>query len=71
MHLIFEKGMRSGASYTSKRYSKSSNKYLTSYDRKKPTKYITYMDKNNLYGYAMSKRLPKNNIRIEILRNLD
>ena len=25
---------------------------------KKPAKYITYLDKNNLYSYAMSKSLP-------------
>lgn len=28
------------------------------YDPKKPTKYITYLDANNLYGWAMSKPLP-------------
>ena len=35
-----------------------SKKYLTSYDPKKPRKYITYLNKNNLYGYVMSKSLP-------------
>ena len=50
--------MRGGVSYISKRYSKANNKYLTSYDPKKPTKHITYLDKNNLYGYAMLKSLP-------------
>ena len=28
------------------------------YDTSKPTKYITYLDANNLYGWAMSKPLP-------------
>ena len=28
------------------------------YDASKPTKYITYLDANNLYGWAMSKPLP-------------
>ena len=34
MYLLFEKGMRRGASYISKRYSKPRNKYLKSYDPK-------------------------------------
>ena len=45
------------ASYIFKRYSKASNKYLTSYDPKKPTRYTIYLDKNNLYDYAMSNSL--------------
>ena len=39
-YLFFEKDVRVGASYISKRYSKANNKYLISYDPKKPTKYI-------------------------------
>ena len=27
---------------------------MQSYDNKKPTKYIAYLDANNLYGWAMS-----------------
>ena len=38
--------------------SRANSKYLTSYDFIEPTKYITNFDKNNLYGYAMSKSLP-------------
>ena len=38
----------------SNRYGKSNNRY----DASKPTKYITYFDANNLYGWAMSKPLP-------------
>ena len=39
MYLFFEKGMRSGVSYVSKRYSRAKSKCWTSYDPKKPTKY--------------------------------
>ena len=57
MYLFLEKGMRGGVSYFSKRYRKGNNKYLRSYEPKKPTKYITYLDKNNLYYNAMPKSL--------------
>ena len=39
---------------------KANNKYLKSYDNKKPTKYITCLHKNNLYNHPMSEFLPKN-----------
>ena len=58
MYLLFEKGMRGAVSYISKRYSKSNNKYLKSYDPKQESKDVTYLDANNLYGYAVSKFLP-------------
>ena len=28
------------------------------YNPSKPSKFITYLDANNLYGWAMSKKLP-------------
>ena len=34
IYLFFEKGVRGGVSYISKRYSKASSKYLKSYDLK-------------------------------------
>ena len=50
--------MRCGVSYISKRYSKTNNKYIKSYDPKQESKHIVYLDANNLYGYAMSQFLP-------------
>ena len=58
MHLFVEKGMRGGFSYTGKIYSKANNKYMEYYDSGKESKYITYLDANNLYGWAMSQYLP-------------
>ena len=58
MYIFFEKGMRGEISYISNRYSKPSNKYLKSYDPKLESKYIIYLDSNNLSGYAISKCLP-------------
>ena len=45
------------------RYSKVNNNYLKSYDPKKESKHIIYLDTNNLYGYAMSKFLPKSGFK--------
>ena len=58
MHLFIEKGMRGGISYIAKRHSKANNKYMKCYEQYKESKYITYLDANNLYGWAMSQYLP-------------
>ena len=57
-YLIIEKGLRGGISYIAKRYAKANNKYISDYDSKKPSTFITYLDMNNLYGWAMSEYLP-------------
>ena len=42
----------------SNRYGKANNPYMKSkYNENERTKYITYLDANNLYGWAMSKPL--------------
>ena len=58
MHLFIKKGMRGGISYISKSYSKANNKYMKCYDSSKESKFIIYLDANNLYGWAMSQYLP-------------
>ena len=50
---FIEKGFGGGISYIAKRYAKESNKYLNVYDPKKL--FIPYLDRNNLYGWAMSE----------------
>ena len=57
-HLFIEKGSRGGISYIAKRYAKANNKYMSDYDPEKPLTFITYLDKNNLYGCSMSEYLP-------------
>ena len=58
MHLFIEKAMRGGISYIAKGYSKANNKYMKSYYSSKESKFITYLDANNLYGWAMIQCLP-------------
>ena len=50
--------MRGGISYIANRYGKANNKYMKDYNEKAPSKYIMYLDANNLYGWAMSQYLP-------------
>ena len=62
MYLFIEKGLRGGISYIAKRYAKANNKYMKNYP-KKPSKFISYLDMNNFYGWAMSGYLPYGGFR--------
>ena len=62
MFQFIEKGMRGGVSYIANRYG-NANKYMKEYDEKAPSKYIIYLDANNLYGWAMSQYLPTGNFK--------
>ena len=60
MYKLIESGMRGGICMISKRFSQANNKYMGSdYDSSKPSKYILYLDANNLYGWAMKQSLPE------------
>ena len=68
-YLFIEKGLRGGISYIAKRYAKANNKYMNDYDPKKQSTFISYLDMNNLYGWAMSEYLPYE--RFKWLKNID
>ena len=63
MFQFIEKGLRGGISYIANRYGKANNKYMKDYNKDEPSKYIMYLDANNLYGWAMSQYLPAGGFR--------
>ena len=69
IYLFIEKGSRGEISYIAKRYAKANNKYMCDYDSNKQSTFITYLDKNNLYGWSMNEYLPYG--EFEWLKNVD
>ena len=63
MLLMVEEGIRGGICHSIHRHAKASNKYMEYYDENKESSYIQYLDANNLYGWAMSQKLPNNNFK--------
>ena len=58
MFLIYEKGIRGGICNEVHSYAEANNKYMKNYDKNKELSFLMYVDANNLYGWAMSKKLP-------------
>ena len=63
MFQFIEKGLRGGISYISNRHGGANNNYIARYDSSKPSKYVMYLDANNLYGYVMSQCLTTGGFR--------
>ena len=61
MLLMVEKGLRGGICHSVYKYAKANYKYMKDYDKNKELSYIQYWDVNNLYGWAMLKKLSVNN----------
>ena len=58
MLLMFEKGIRGGLAQAIHRYATANNKYMPNYNKDLRSLFLMHLDANNLYGWAMSKKLP-------------
>ena len=68
---MVRKGIRGGICPSIYRYPKANNKHMKDYDKNRESSYIQYWDVNNLYGKAMSLKLPVYNLSGQkILLNL-
>ena len=63
MILMNENGIRGGITQAIHRYSSANIKYTENYILNIPSSYLMYLDANNLYGYAMCRKLPLNDFR--------
>ena len=63
MLLMVEEGIRGGICHSIHQYAKANNKYMKNYNKNEEPSYIQYLDANNLYGWAMSKKLPVNEFK--------
>ena len=63
MLLMIEERIRGGICHAMQRYAKANNKYMKGYDKRKKSSYIQYLDANNLYGKAMTEKLPVRGFR--------
>ena len=60
---MVEEGIRGGICHSIHRYAKTNNKYMKNYNENEESSYIQYLDANNLYGWAMSQKLPVNGFK--------
>ena len=60
MLLMIEEGTRGAMCQSTHRHAKANNKYMKNSDKKIVSSYLTYLDANNLHGWAMSQKLPVN-----------
>ena len=67
-YLFIKNELKGRISYIAEGYAKANYKYMN-YEPKKPTKFITYLDMNNSYGWEMSEYLPYD--RFKWLKNVD
>ena len=58
MLLMVEKAIKGKICHAIHRYAKANNKYMKDYNKDEEESFLEYLDKNNLYGWAISVPLP-------------
>ena len=63
MILMIEKGIMGGICEARHWYTKANDKYMKNYDKNIESAYIEYFNANNLYGWAISQKIPTNGFK--------
>ena len=63
--LMIELGIRGGMCQSVHWHAEANNKYMKNYDKSIKSSYLMYLHANNLYGWAMPKKLPVNGFKYE------
>ena len=63
MLLMVEKGTRGEICHAINRYAKANKKYMKNDDKNIQSLYLMYLNANNLYGWAMSQKLPEDGFK--------
>ena len=63
MLIMYEEGTRGVMCQATYTYAKANNKCMKNHDKNKESSYLEYLDANNLYGWAMSQKLPVGNFK--------
>ena len=71
MYMFCERGIRGGVSCISQRYAKANHEGLPNYDPAVDRSHLLFVDSNNLYGMAMSEKMPVGNFRWEKDENVE
>ena len=60
---MIESGIRGSICQSIHRHVEANDRYMKNYNKNVPASYLEYLDANNLYGWAMCKKLPVDNFR--------
>ena len=70
--LMIESGIRGGIATISHHHAKANYEYMgTEFDPAKESKFISYLDANNIYGWVMSKQVPTSGFKLMTDDELD
>ena len=64
MLLMVKRSISRGICQALYRYAKGNNKFIKDYDKNKESLYLNYCNENNSYGWAISQKLPLNELKI-------